>query len=62
MNILKPTSQADPDAVASSVESFLERGYLVVETTPSPRLIGDLLDGLNEDLSKDHDSSSVLSA
>jgi hypothetical protein len=39
----KLTSHADRDVV----ESFLERGYLLVEGTPSPTLIGDLLDGLD---------------
>ena len=36
----KLTSHADRDVV----ESFLERGYLLVEGTPSPTLMGDLLD------------------
>jgi hypothetical protein len=39
----KLTSHADRDVV----ESFLERGYLLVEGTPAPTLMGDLLDALD---------------
>ena len=39
----KLTSHADQDVV----ESFLERGFLLVEGGPSPTLIGDLLDALD---------------
>jgi hypothetical protein len=39
----KLTSHADRDVV----ESFPERGFLLVEGGPSPTLIGDLLDVLD---------------
>ena len=39
----KLTSHADRDVV----ESFFERGFLLVEGGPSPTLIGDLLDVLD---------------
>lgn len=39
----KLTSHADRDVV----ESFFERGFLLVEGGPSPTLIGDLLDALD---------------
>ncbi|HJP30750.1 MAG TPA: hypothetical protein QGF95_09375 [Candidatus Latescibacteria bacterium] len=43
----KTTSHADRTVGhACMVESFLERGYLVVEDTPTPALIGDLLEAL----------------
>ena len=40
------TEQTPPPRNRQAVQAFLERGYLVLETVPSPHLVRELIDAL----------------